>query len=78
MASNYRRLNVRCLPMPKIRIIVDDVHASHTALAENWSLRFGGGDLLFFIDRDQKKICIMQALCQITATGKLTYPYDKY
>ena len=52
--------------------------ASHTALAENQSHSFGGDDLLFFIDCNQKiAFCIMQVSRQITPTGKLTDPYDK-
>ena len=38
-------------------------------------------DLLFFIDCNyatkKNAFCIMQALCQITPTGKLTDSYDK-
>ena len=37
-------------------------------------------DLLFFIDCNnaiKKAFCIMQALCQITPTGKLTDSYNK-
>ena len=52
--------------------------ASHTALAENQSHSFGGDDLLFsFIVTKKIAFCIMQALCQITPTGKRTNPYDK-
>ena len=52
--------------------------AWHTALAENQSDSFGGGDLLFSLIGTKKIVLfIMQALCQITPAGKLTDPYDE-